>query len=243
MLTTKDFKNIWKEIKDQIFNRWFLFLFLSLIIFIIFWYMFPTSAKILKIASLAAIIVFQILYIWKKSWRTSDEILFTKAFYVVQSIIYILIFFAYVATSVQDYIYAAIFLIAILLIIILSFVVKAIVYLLKSRNLIGLILTYIYASFTIILLFSFIFSLLNTDQNYLVFTQNQTKITNIYNYLYYSSEVYYSSNPGDIFPIGEKIKLGSQIEAMLSFIIHVILLNQILINMDENNKRRVKKGI
>jgi len=221
-------KLVWNEIKPQIFNKWFLFLAIALILFVLCWTIFPSASRPLKIVSLAIFVVFDILYITHISWKTADEIIFTKAFYVMQSFVFIMLFFAYIFVSTKDYSYAVILIIVLFLIILIGLVVKAINYLVKSKNTTGVIITYVYASFTIILLFAFVLSIPVDDQNHLIYSQNQTRVVGIWEYVYYSSEMYYSSNPGDIFPIGTKIKVISQIEAACSFIIHVILLNQIL---------------
>lgn len=70
----------------------------------------------------------------------------------------------------------------------------------------------------------FIFTLITpingTD---LVWADSNESVDSAWDYVYFSSSVYYGNLVGDIYPVGY-MKLAMQIESALSFIFHIIVI-------------------
>lgn len=96
----------------------------------------------------------------------------------------------------------------------------------ESKGLKQIIISYVGVSFSTILLFSMIFASISFGENKIVF--NGEKNLTSWDYTYFSSNTFYSLSYGDYYPSGKLMQIFSQFEAVLSSIIHIIILGWLI---------------
>ena len=92
----------------------------------------------------------------------------------------------------------------------------------KSRGLLGAIMAYLVAVFTIVVFFGFIYTISGTFENQGILNTDGEVIQNAWEYVYFSSSAFYTMVL-DYSPKGFS-RIIMQLELVASFIIHVFLL-------------------
>jgi len=149
----------------------------------------------------------------------------------------------YMAISVSQITLALGAIISTFLLLFLLPVVLYIIILHSSKNIPTIILSYLVLSALTILMFAFIFSLsVNFSGNEILWSNSNTKVDSIGNQIYFSSLVFYSNVFGDIVPYGiSKIIVVS--ELAWSFVLHLIILGEVISNYHKRNEIPHKKKL
>ncbi len=212
-------KEIKKELKSKTFWIYIGGMVLSLSFFLI-----PSTT--FKIFGLIGFIISQLIYLLKKAEN--------KAFKVF-SWIYLFIFsfflIIYVSMKVGE---MEITIIAILIIFIGIVLGTPFLYLsslIKSKKVGGIIISYLGLTLSIILLFSFAFMIIGSNEENKITDYTGKNVEGTWEYISFSALNFYSVNFGEM-PKGFS-KLISFIEIMISFIIHIIILGRVINSLKE----------
>lgn len=108
-----------------------------------------------------------------------------------------------------------------------------------KRNIYALVANYLYLVFVTVILFGYVFAFFSAFNGQgIVDYKTDSKITELWNYIYFSSTTFYSTTFGDLIPSGWMIKLISQIEVVVSAVIHVIILGDLLSRRLDSQKNK-----
>ncbi|MDO8622989.1 MAG: hypothetical protein Q7R52_01985 [archaeon] len=97
----------------------------------------------------------------------------------------------------------------------------------SKKSILLIIINYILLSLLLIIFFAGLFIPSNSSCGVLDNT-NKTIINDVKGLLYFSSGNFYTLSYGDLIPICDKYRFISQIEVVISFILHVIIISHIL---------------
>lgn len=131
---------------------------------------------------------------------------------------------------------AAFMLIIAISVILLSFVVINILNLWNSRKPILIIISYLLLAISVILSFSLLFT--GSDIRWL---KDNSKVSNWWDFVYFSASLFYANTFGDILPFGYS-RLLVILELAFSFIIHIIILGTVVNSYNGKNEKDAAKN-
>jgi hypothetical protein len=212
-----------KEIKEVFKNKYIWVHLIALLFLFItwFWTDFPKTIRILS---------FFLVVVSQFSYNVKVKIIDDFYFRFLQWVCFVLVLlFAilYLASSVGDIKIAMFFYFITPFVLLIGFFIPNVYALRKSRNVLEVIIYYIIVVFIGIIIFGYGFIILSA------FGGNE--LENTWDYLYFSSQIFYSNNFGDIVPIGLS-RLLAVIEIVFSAIIHIIVLGTIINRISGKNK-------
>ncbi|MCX6749391.1 MAG: hypothetical protein NTW17_01440 [Candidatus Pacearchaeota archaeon] len=110
----------------------------------------------------------------------------------------------------------------------------------SKKSLWSLIPSYVILAFLTIILFGYVFSIISAyPEQGLINSQNEKMNITAWDYVYFSSNNFYTMSYGDAFPFGFWFKLASTLELLVSFIIHIIILGVIITEMGKNSPPKI----
>jgi hypothetical protein len=215
------------RLKEMFWNRWFSLFLIGIAMWYIAWNF--AESKTFKICGLFIFSITELLYALKVS-RIGNFI--SKLLIWTSVFMAFLLAFFYTATAVNELNIAIFLLISITLGI---FTLPVIVYLLglwRSRYLYEILLSYSFLVFFIIVLFGMFYMFVGASTgNEIKYQSNSTMSivpsNKIWDFIYFSGSVFYSSTFGDFVPFGYS-RLLAILEVAVSFILHVIVLGSII---------------
>ena len=177
-----------------------------------------------------------LFFIIALSWNTiknfkKEKNILNKVYFIYQILtltLFLLIYFFYYIGNNLATVFTAFFA-AIIIIILVGYFGYSL--LRSSHNWLKIAVGYIGLAFSIIAIFSFMYTMIgpffkNGDT---LKRADKDKIGQ-YDPLYFSSVTFYTLGYGDVYPQGNIIKLASQIEVIIVSIIHVILISWVISN-------------
>ena len=213
--------NFKKEFKEEIGDRWFIGYFISMMVLGILLSVKIKSPTINEIIFILFPLV-QVLYnIKSKTAKESKNSLrwWFFSFLVIASILYISAINKEIALIVPLFL-------AMVILIFLGTLILSFKNLFDSKSIKQIIFSYLLFAFVVILLFGFTYALGSGWNQNKIIDNEQKVITNAWDFVYFSSSVFYSNVMG-YYPYGIS-RLITQIESASSFIIHIILLGYVL---------------
>lgn len=98
--------------------------------------------------------------------------------------------------------------------------------------------------FLTIILFGYVFTFISAfeGQEVIITGANIGAKLTAWDYVYFSSGNFYAMSFGDLIPKGWAMKIFSQVELMISALIHVILLGDIISRRFEENKKKISSN-
>ncbi len=225
----KELQKAFKELKERYFNLVSLFFLLGFVLFYALFNIFPSSTTY-KIVSIWFVFGTYLAFCIYNHWRYSDwkDHIFTDVFYLI--IIFTLAL-GFTAISVNDVAIGVQSVFLLIFVIYGGFVIISTTSFFRAsrgNDIPTLIMFYTVFVASIILLFTTFYALLPTESSKLTFTSNSTRVTEFNDILYFSASNFYSSTYGDIIPLGDKMKLISLIQVLISFIVHVIVISRVV---------------
>ncbi len=211
--------NIWKDPAPWLYIGFMILFFVILVIKSI-------TSPTLKIISIFGLFVAQLLYTIKNKENKSTQI-FPNFSNWAGTILLLLFAISYTAATVKEITFGAITFLFTLGTIMLGALVLNFSTLFKSKTLVGIILSYIMLAFGSILFFGFMYNIFSGFPEHQIISQEGNHINEVWNYLYFSSSVFYTNTFGDILPQGFS-KVMVQIELLYSFIVHIIVLGAVI---------------
>jgi len=212
-----------KEIKEVFKNKYFWIHLIALSFLSITWFL-TGSPKTVKILSIFLVVVSQLSYNVKVKIIDDFYFRFLQWLYLVLILLFAIL---YLASSVGDIKIAMGFYFIMPFVLLIGFFIPNVYALRKSRNVHEVISYYIIVVLIGIIIFGYGFIILSA------FGGN--KLENPWDYLYFSAQIFYSDNFGDIVPIGLS-RLLAVIEIVFSAIIHIIVLGTIINRISGKNK-------
>jgi hypothetical protein len=222
-----------KNIFRRFLNKWFLFYLGSVFFFLICWYF--VGIKTLNIISIFAIVLFQFFYNIKVGYKD----FFSKL--INWSIFFITFLFSifYIAVTVNE---PNVAFSMVIFALVIFFILPSIIHfrnVWKSESFYEIIIWYPLLSFSLILLFGFIFLISGIfSGNEIKWAINNSKLDNLWDFVWFSGSVFYSNTFGDIIPFGYSRAIAL-LEVAVSFFLHVIILGYIISRFSNQRKNRV----
>jgi len=212
-----------KEKRRFFKNKYFWFHLIALLFLFITWFCtgFP---KTIKILSIFLVVVSQLSYNVKVKIIDDFYFRFLQWLYFVLILLFAIL---YLASSVGDIKIAMVFYFIMPFVLLIGFFIPNVYALRKSRNVHEVISYYIIVVLIGIIIFGYGFIILSA--------LGGNKLENPWDYLYFSAQIFYSNNFGDIVPIGLS-RLLAVIEIVFSAIIHIIVLGTIINRISGKNK-------
>lgn len=221
------------DIISEIKNRYFIIIVLAIIFFSV---SFSLQIVTLITCSLAVLLVAYFLYITKRKpsnrWQSFSNWMYFS-FILLVSI-------TYVATSVGEIQIALPLFLSIPLLLLSGLIIQQTSSLWESENMFLLIISYIILISLAIMIFGYVFALVSDFgvNNQLRWVHDNTKVTDVWSIVYFSAQIFYSSNFGDIVTHGYS-RLIVVIEFIFSAIIHIIVLGMIITNLTDGKKKQL----
>jgi hypothetical protein len=178
--------------------------------------------SLFRIIALLGLIVLQLIYNIKQKNKEWD--IFNWVYFIVFSIYFII----YASLQLGIFEITAIGLISLPFLLISGGLIISYINLKKSDSTTGKIITYFLFVLLIILLFSMLFLLTNTNEKNKIIDSEKNTINKGIEYIWFSAGNFYMCNFGEK-PFGFS-KTLSYFEMMISMIIHVIILGKIMKN-------------
>lgn len=223
----KEKRNVW-------INKYSLMFYASALLVVLSWFVFNWP-KTIRIVAAILFLVTNVLFNTKNKEATPS--LFSRFVNWLWFFIMLSFTISYIALSVGDITIAVRLLHATFLIILVGGVVIKLVGIFRSESLLRMVLSYAVLSFNIIVLFGYGFSLLSgLEGQHVAWADSNIEVESAWNYVYFSSSVYYSNLVGDILPLGYS-KFLMQFESAVSYIFHIIIIGFIISNMGKRKKR------
>ncbi len=220
-------KNIW-------WNRYSISFYFSTLFLILIWFIFKNTPPSLKIIST---IIFLVTYaLFKVKNKVKEVGLFLRFIDWLNFGIMTLFTIVYIAISLGDGDIAIGLFILFLFTIFLASIALNITGMFKKPRLFTIIISYFLVSFSFIILCGFIFSLVSVNEKNALFLSDKTKVTLVWDYIYFSATSYYTSSLGEIQPVGLS-RLIMIIETALSYLFHVIILGFLIGNLKDNKEK------
>lgn len=226
----KDLAKGFKEFKLRYFNYFSLALLAGFILFYITFKIFPNTPVTYKVPIMWAVFVTFLLFCIFNHWTHKDW----KAHFFFD-IFYILIIFimalTYTAVAVKEPITAFHLIITFIFVGYGGLALQtAFIHFdsLKKNNILFVVFSYIFFVFALIFFFSTLFALLQTDTSKLVFSETNSSVTRLEDFLYFSASNFYSSTYGDILPLGDRMRLIALIQLLCSSLVHVIVISRLV---------------
>lgn len=214
----------------EIKNKWFVYLIISFMFFTVAWRInVPVTVKIIALLILSMAYTLYTLKV-RRSWTN-----------IFNTILIWLSFIIYLATSVKDVNVAIIGLLIMMVMILAGSLITALLDLYNTEKIPNLIISYILLAFMVIVSFGVFYITTGVSEgNFIKNSFSNTTVTNTYDYLYFSSITYYSSGYGEYYPVGDRMRLITQIEVAFSFVIHIIVLGMVLSRLgNKDNKTSI----
>ncbi len=223
----KDFLKVWKEKSFKLLIISTVLLIVGLIAF---------SNKPIFFAPIFALWIINFSYyeiIKKGQWSRKN--IFQKLYTSYIFILNLLFLSLYVIFSFKLTLFSIIYLISsIALLFFISTVYIFMLLFAKRDSLIWTIILYLFFALITIVLFGYGFALITISGESLYQPLKENIAANAWDYIYFSSNNFYSMSFGDLIPTGWRMKLLSQVELILSSIIHVIILSHIISSRLDN---------
>jgi len=205
-------------------NKYFLIFLTSMLIFATVWSI-GSLPKLVKILTSLLFLLSYVIYNIKVI--TKEDSILIKFLNWTLFIIILLLTIAYIAATFKEITIATFTLLITFGTIVLSSLFMGINNLWKSRGIFSIISSYLVLAFVAIVLFGSIFTVIGEFEGNELMWGNESKVEDAWDYMYFSSSVFYSSTFGDIFPLGYSRLLVS-LEFAFSFVIHIIILGLII---------------
>ena len=219
------------DILNELQNPWFWIYVILMIFFSTLWWI-KLPWQTIKILAAFGLPVSQLIYNLKVKIDEKSQIFpsFLRWSYFI-----VLLFFAIVYTSaiLKEIVISVIMLLVTFGTIIFSALILNFLNLWKSKNLFWIIIFYLALAFTSIIMFGYIYTILGAFENNKIFDSEGKSIQSAWDYVYFSSSVFYSNTFGE-HPNGLS-KLFVQIELGFSVVVHIIILG-FVINSLSNKK-------
>lgn len=216
-------KTRWKKVKEDFKTQKFWVYFLGMIISL---GLFLIPVKTFKIIGLGGFFLTQLFYLIKEKSKSS------KVLVGIYALIFLFYLIIYISMSVGETNITAIVILAFFFSVLLASSISYYSSLRKSKKLLPLILTYLGLAMSIIILFGGLFILVGGAEEDQITNSEGEKLTDTWDYIAYSASNFYSNNFGEI-PSG-KSRLISNFELAISFIIHIIILGEVITNLKQN---------
>lgn len=227
---TSSLDKITNQISEELHKWWICLYFIVLLLLMVVWFF--DLSRTLKICSLFAIAVAQLLY----NINTKFEDFFQR--YLSWSSFLLLTLYAIILTAlyVNEVSIAILTLLVIFGAFILGIVLTSGKSLWKSRKIHEIIIAYLALAGSLIVLFGFGFSIA-TDLvgNELKWISVNSNVTDAWDFIYFSALVFYTNTFGDILPYGFS-KILVILELVISFVIHIIILGKVVNSDDIDTK-------
>lgn len=218
-----------KKNQSKWLNKYSLFFYFSIVQIIVIWFILDIS-KPINILSASLFLVANVLYNWNNQDKNTPA--FSKFINWFGFGIMAFFTFLYFLLYVGEIIWAILMLIGGIVVILIASLVMNFIGLFKVRTLIGIIISYAVISFMLVVLSGYLYTIASAyPGNGIVWTGSGTTFTS-WDYIYFSSSVYYSNALGDIFPLGAS-KIIMQFESVISFIVHIIVLGYVVSGLDK----------
>ncbi len=218
------------DIISEIRNKYFLITIIAITVFSIAFFF---DIVTFRIGSLIFLLITYLFYITKR--KADDKWLnFSNWTYFF---LILLLLVTYIATSVQEFHIAIPIFVCIPLILLISLLIQQLSNLWESKNIIWLVISYIFLIFLAIIIFGYIFNIVAISEGHeLKWVINNSNLSDIWDYIYFSAQTFYSINFGDIVPLGYS-RMIAIIEAIFSTIVHIIILGMVIIKLTEQRKK------
>jgi hypothetical protein len=178
-------------------------------------------------------------FIYNKKVKISNK--FQKNLSWIFFVILTLFALTYLFAINKEILMTAFLFILVSLFIITSVVILTFQNMLKSKNIPQIIINYIIFSFVLILLFAFFYALFSGWEINKIINSENNSVKGTWDFIYFSSSVFYTSVINYI-PNGWS-KLIVQIELVVSFIVHTILIGNIIPEIIERKKLKKELSI
>lgn len=224
-----------QEFKQQFYNKYFLFYLASIIFVCVSW--FALNIVTLRIFGIIILVICQFFY--NRKVKINDD-LFIRCLHWAYFLFFLLLSVTYVAVSVKEMEISLLTLIILPIPIIISILIPIISDLWNPKNLFGLIFSYIFLAFLLIVLFGYGFVILGLSQdNAVKWVSDDKALDGTWDFIYFSAQNFYSNSLGDIIPLGMS-RVWAVIEFITGTVIHVILLGMIISRLNNMIKARKK---
>lgn len=205
-------------------NKYFLIFLTSMLIFAAVWFI----GSLPKLVNILASFLFLGSYLFFNiKVITKEDSVLIKFLYWTLFIIILLLTIAYIAATLKEITIATFTLLITFGTIALSSLFIGINNLLKSEGIFSIISSYLVLAFVAIVVFGSIFTVIGEFEGNELMWGNGSEVEYNWDYMYFSSSVFYSCTFGDIFPLGYSRLLVS-LELAFSFVIHIIILGLII---------------
>ena len=221
------------ELKTEIKNKYFLFYIVAAVLLLITWF-FKGTPVTFKVLSIFLFVVSQFVYNIKI--KTPDDIFyrFLKRMLFVLSLLFAI---TYLASSVEEIEIALITLLIIPFAVLIGLFIPMVFSLWEGKSIWDVIISYISLVFIVIVLFGFTFTILSAfEGNEVKWASGDTAVRDFWDFIYFSAQIFYSNNFGDIVPLGLS-RLLAVVELVLSAIFHIIVLGMIITRLSEKIKK------
>lgn len=210
-------------------SRTSLFFYGCNVLLILSWFVFPLF-KTLRVISLVLFSIAYFLFIVKDQ---DKKLPFPIRLIIWIGFIMLLILdITFIAISVDEVGVAVLALLSVFVIIAFAAILINFINLLKTKRLIGIMVSYVIVSFLFIAFFGVIYTFSSSyEGNDLIWSSSGNRVDySAWDYIYFSSNAYYANSVGDIHPIGLN-KFLMQVESALSFLFHLIIIAYVISNL------------
>lgn len=219
-------KTIIERIPEDLKNKYFKFLLISTLLFLIMWYF--TTSEIVRIITLVVVVFAYTLHTFKMSSKSE-----VNAYYLI---LIWLSFFIYIASLFHNVSLVLNGLWFMIVFVFLASLISSFVAVYNSKTVPVLIITYMIFTCILLSMFGVLYLVVDVfDGNDIKNSFNSTYSMDLLDYVYFSSTMYFSSNYGGFYPVGNLMRLITQFQVAWSFIIHIILLGRVMTRL-ENKK-------
>jgi len=222
-----------KQNQNKWLNKYSLFFYFSIVQIVVFWFILDIS-KTINIVSSILFLVADTLYNVKNQDKKTPS--FTKFINWFGFSIMAFFTLVYLALSVGEVTFAVVLLIGGIIAISIASLVMNFKGLFKVRTLIGVTISYAAISFMAVVFFGYLYTIATAyPGNGLIWTGSGTTFAG-WDYVYFSSSIYYSNALGDIIPVGAS-KVMMQIESAFSFVFHIIILGYVISELGKKKSK------
>lgn len=221
------------KLKNEIRNKYVLFYIVAAVSLLLTWSL-RDSPVTIKILTIFLFVVSQ--YFYNTKIMTDDDLFFRFAKWTY-FILVLLVAITYLAFSVQEIEIAVITFLIIPFAVLIGFFISMFSSLWEGKSIRVVIISYIILVFIVIVLFGYFFIFLSVSEgNGIRWASGNTAVEDFWDFIYFSAQIFYSNNFGDIVPLGLS-RLLAVVELAFSAIIHIIVLGTIITRLSEKIKK------
>ncbi len=212
-------------------NKYFLFFIFAAFLLLITWFLID-SPKTIRVLTIFLFVLSQFLYNIKIISR--DEYYFNRFVNWIYLILFFLFAITYLLLSVKEIEIALFAFLSVPFILFIGLSILSLFSLWESKNILKIIILYIFLVFSVIILFGYSFAFINVfgGGNEIKWASENKVVEDIWDSIYFSAQIFYSRNSGEIVPLGLS-RLLIVIELVFSAIIHIIVLGSIVSRLRE----------